>query len=355
MRDAVPIGSGPDTSAASVLAWPVLGLAAARGVSPGRLVRAAELDADALADATGRVPLKAVQRLWKLAAEQLQAPHLGLLSLVELGAGGPGSWPDPVALYERLFIHSATLGEGVDRVARYTRILRDGFQAYIYDRDGRASLRFDFDVRDPAPLIQLHVGMVVLMKRRALPEVPCVNEVWLREPTPDQVDPYHDFFGVPVRFGAPYDGVLSSRPYWEEPLPSADEARCNQAQWRADVLLAKLPDPERISDRVGIAVHAALPGGDIRVDAVARRLGLSPRTLHRRLAAEGESFQQLLDEARRQRAMRELASSALPIRDVGARVGFRNVSAFHRAFKSWTGVTPVEFRKRHSPRGGRQS
>lgn len=350
MANQARIGAVPEATASSVLAWPAIGITAARGASTGKLARKAGIDLTDLADSTARVSLRSVQKLWAIATEQLGEPHLGLAALQELGASRPHSWPDPVSLYENVFSACATLGEGVDTASRYVRILRDGFDAYIHDRDGRSSLRFDFDDGDPPAFIQLHVGMVALIKRRVLPGVEPISEVWLTESTPSDPGPYQRFFGVPVRFEAPYDGLISARPRWHDPLPTADAARRKRECWRADALLAKLPDLHTVSDRVRLAVRAGLPSSDLRVDAVAKQLALSPRTLHRRLAAEGQSFQRLLDEARRQLAMRELASGNLPVRDVGLRVGFRNVSAFHRAFKAWTGMTPSEFREQHSPR-----
>jgi AraC-like DNA-binding protein len=101
-----------------------------------------------------------------------------------------------------------------------------------------------------------------------------------------------------------------------------------------------------VAERVRGAIRETLPAGDVRVNAIAKRLAMSPRTLHRRLQAEGLSYQQLLDDTRCEMASRDLLRGGQSVREVGQRIGFNNVSAFSRAFKAWTGCTPVEFQQR---------
>jgi AraC-like DNA-binding protein len=100
-------------------------------------------------------------------------------------------------------------------------------------------------------------------------------------------------------------------------------------------------------DDVRGAVADALPDGQPSKMYIARRLGMSERTLHRRLAEQGESFQALATDARRDAAEALLKSDTRNVAEVAFLTGFGDQSAFTRAFKRWTGQTPAAFRDAH--------
>lgn len=310
----------------------------------------AGITAAQLADGGTRVALRTAQALWATLAERVGEPHLGLSALFGVQAESPTSWPDPIALCEHLFRTSDNLRDGVERLGRYVRLLRDGLILQAHDDGEVAGLRFTFAQGDPFPMIQVQLGMAMLLKRRTLPDVPCIDEVWFTHPAPHDVKPFRDFFQLPVVFDAPFDGLVSHGDWWEHPMPEANGITRARIEWRANTLLKSLPDLDLMVDRVAQAVRRSLPDGDLRVQAIARRLGMSARTLARRLHAEGQSYQQVLDEERAEQAKRDLAGGALSVREVAERVGFGNLSAFHRAFKAWTGCTPAEFRDRFAER-----
>jgi AraC-like DNA-binding protein len=106
------------------------------------------------------------------------------------------------------------------------------------------------------------------------------------------------------------------------------------------------------ADRVRGALSDTLQDGNVSARTVAARLNVSVRTLHRALAAEGTSYMRLLDQLRLDIAERQLRDDRMSVAEVGFLVGFSEISAFHRAFKRWTGRTPVTFRaeaRRHLP------
>jgi AraC-like DNA-binding protein len=87
--------------------------------------------------------------------------------------------------------------------------------------------------------------------------------------------------------------------------------------------------------------------GDVQIETVARALATSTRSLQRRLAEAGISYQQLLDNTRRDAADEYLADPRLSIGEVAYLLGYSEPAAFHRAFKRWNGITPQSFRKQH--------
>ena len=111
-------------------------------------------------------------------------------------------------------------------------------------------------------------------------------------------------------------------------------------------MLAKYPPRDSLVDRVQSIITNEFRGGDPSLDRIADQLGLTPRTLQRKLHELGTSHNELLDHMRRQLAMRYLREPEMAICEVAYLLGFSESSSFHRAFKRWTGVTPKEYRER---------
>ena len=154
---------------------------------------------------------------------------------------------------------------------------------------------------------------------------------------------YEDFFGCKAEDGP----VLTLR-------FSAEDARrpfltANRGMWAffEPALRHRLHDLDRqatMTERVRSALLEALPAGDLAMDAVCRKLGVSTRTLQRRLRDEGSSFQKTLDEVRQSLAQHYLQQSAMTGAEISFLLGFEDPSSFVRAFQGWTGVTPQSVR-----------
>jgi AraC-like DNA-binding protein len=110
-------------------------------------------------------------------------------------------------------------------------------------------------------------------------------------------------------------------------------------------ILDALPATDSFLDRVRRTIVEELGLGEPKLARLAQRLQLSERTLQRWLQRERTSVQALIDGARRELALHQLATSAQSIAEIAHRVGFAEVRAFHRAFKRWTGSTPAAYRR----------
>jgi AraC-like DNA-binding protein len=115
-------------------------------------------------------------------------------------------------------------------------------------------------------------------------------------------------------------------------------------------MLQKLPKCEAATDAVRRCLVGELCNGQPTLQQIAPRLHMNPRTLHRRLDDAGTSFRRVLMELRRELAARHLTEDQLAISEIAFLLGFSEPSAFHRAFKRWTGHAPLAFRELTRPR-----
>jgi AraC-like DNA-binding protein len=149
------------------------------------------------------------------------------------------------------------------------------------------------------------------------------------------------FLDATVEDGARVDEVELPAANWDLPIASADpylHRLCVQSA--EDALARRRAKESPLKVKVENAIAALLPHGQARHDLVAVELGMSPRTLTRRLSAEGVSFADILKEVREALAKRYIADRTLPISQIAWLLGYAEVSGFTRAFQRWTGLVP---------------
>jgi len=169
--------------------------------------------------------------------------------------------------------------------------------------------------------------------------------VHFRHPAPRDTSGHTRMLRAPVRFGMPDNRFLCDAAASSAPIATADPELHALLRDLADRRLAARPaEPSALGD-VAEAIVALLPGGDVRISRVARRLGISTRTLQRRLIARGATFREVLHAVRRDRATRELVESDRSISEIATRLGYRAPSELHRAFHRWTGMAPTAYRR----------
>lgn len=156
---------------------------------------------------------------------------------------------------------------------------------------------------------------------------------------PSPVAPYEQFLGARLQRGAVHQIAFTiadaTRPFLtsNEPLWAAFEPELRQR-------LADLDASVTTARRVHAALLEGLPSGLVTMEAIAKKLGVSKRTLQRRIEAEGTSYQQVLQETREALARHYLERTALPTAEISFLLGFDEPNSFYRAFRTWTGTTP---------------
>ncbi|HSV52971.1 MAG TPA: AraC family transcriptional regulator ligand-binding domain-containing protein [Burkholderiaceae bacterium] len=151
-------------------------------------------------------------------------------------------------------------------------------------------------------------------------------------------------YQVPIRYGQPHVGFAFEARWLTLPVVQSPESLREFLQRAPANLIVKYRDSRKVSDRVGQLLCRRI-GGDLpTVEEVAKSLAMTPQTLRRRLREEGRVFRAMKDEIRRDAAVEFLTQTMLPLQEVATRVGFFDLSTFHRAFKHWTGVAPGTYR-----------
>jgi AraC-like DNA-binding protein len=166
----------------------------------------------------------------------------------------------------------------------------------------------------------------------------------------DDAAEFARLLGCPVNPNSTWSGISVPLQTWRLPLRRRDPVLRRLLQRHADDVLARVPSGTGLALEIQWALASRVAGGDTRIESIGREFGMSPRTLQRRLAGEGVSYQTLLDNERKAAAGRFVAESALAIGEIAYLLGYSEAAPFHRAFKRWYGRTPEGFRQTRGPR-----
>ena len=258
-----------------------------------------------------------------------------------------GFVPDAMGALGLAMKTAGTVGDALQRLVRYILVLTDTLEYELVEEPGgrRIVLVGRPHHRRGARLAnECALGAITSFLRAAVGTRVVPTAVSFRHARPASDQPHHDFFGCPVRFGEPDDAVHLDHRLLATRTRLADEGLSAYLLHQLDDLHRRMGERSVVA-QVRSAVTDHLPDGVPSRATVARRLALSERTLHRRLAEEGVSYQQLANEARQEAAEALLADDRHTLTDVAYLTGFGDQSAFTRAFKRWTGQTPQAYRR----------
>lgn len=156
---------------------------------------------------------------------------------------------------------------------------------------------------------------------------------------------YHRFFGGRIRFNQGLNRMVFPRELMEVPLPHADPALCEVLEGYAQQRLRNATYRSPTFDDIQNAVSQNLETKDLSLGFIAKLCGRSDRSLQREIHAHGMSYRELLDTARRDRALNLLHHQNLPIKEIATKLNFSDTSSFSRAFRRWTGKWPLQSRR----------
>jgi AraC-like DNA-binding protein len=254
--------------------------------------------------------------------------------------------PGAFGIVEYVCRASPTLGDALRQWVRYLNLLDDAVEVALAIDDDRAYLRVVRESEAPAPASHELCFALVAKYASELSTVPLRPiAVEFVHPAPGDPAPYRAFFGAPVTFSAAETQLVLPRSALASHLVSADPSLLAILTRAADDIQRKTTSEPLVTAQVKRVLRDALRTDDANVEHVAKQLGLTTRSLQRRLKDENTSFQTVRESIRRELATRYLDEN-LSIAEISFLLGFSEPSAFFRAFKRWTGLTPLESRQR---------
>lgn len=319
----------------------VVAAAGRQGVAPALLLRAAGIDAGALA--LERWPIDHITRLWRAAERCTGDPGFGLKA---------GALVSPASLNVVSFLlqSSASLRAALAQLQKYQRLVSDGGRFQVLAGDTASWVVYhprQGELAFSPHQIEAVLAAVVSIARWVTAAPARALKVQCSHARLAAAGAYQHVFGCPVEFEQAFNGLLLDNTLLDQPLPQADARLAQLHERYAATQLAALADASAAPDlRAWLSAQLG-PRPPRRPDA-ARALNLSERTLARRLKEQGRSFEQLLDEVRRDAALHAVARSDRRLSEIAQSLGFAEISTFHRAFRRWTGQPPARWRKQRS-------
>lgn len=307
-----------------------------------RLARV-EGDAGSATDLPTRVPVASEDRLWRSCSLLAADDSLGLHVAERVERGDFG-------VVEFAFRCAPTLHVAIERFTRFAPLLHDSYLLSLSVSKEHA--RIEQLTSAPAHCRQSAEFMLALLLTWCLQcceEAVRVLAVEFKHPPRTKKQTKAEFarvFGVEPQFAVTHNALVLPSSVLERGLRTADAALWRTLEPYGESLLASrstFADNARI--RVRRVLTTLLPSRGATLSRTARELKMSPRNLQRRLSAEGTSFDSVLEELRRELAFDYLRDVDVALSEIAARLGYAEVSPFHRAFRRWTGTTPSEARR----------
>ena len=298
---------------------------------------ATDLTPELLGDDDARISPAQFCVAWAEAARLTGEPQLALAIARATPAGSFG-------IVEYVCRAAPTLGEALQRWVRYLNLLDDAVEVALEVEGDRAYLRVVRESEAPAPASHELCFALVAQQARQLSAAP-FRIAAVEYSHRGDAAAHRAWFDAPVTFGAQHTQLVLPASALDAALVSSDPALLAILTRAADELQKRAPSDPSLASQVARVLRDTLREDEGSAERIAKRLGLSPRSLQRRLKDEGTSFQAVRDATRKELAARYL-DERLSIAEVSFLLGFSEPSAFFRAFKRWTGTTPLEARRR---------
>lgn len=295
-----------------------------------------------LDDAVHFVPMARWQTMLARVDELERRPALALRIAEGIGARHFG-----VVGYAALACGS--LAEALQRLERFHASVYDANPAQVTVEPDGVCIEWGVARGRPGALVdETAIASLVQLARDLTGRYWPVRHVGFVNPAPMWVQPYEDFFGGQVGFDEPVTRLVFDPEVLALPLRKSDPALLTLLDHQAEQLLAEVATVPAVVDAWRRTLVPLIREGQTSLAALAEAHHMSARTLQRRLAEQGTSFQGLLDQTRRHLAERHLRDAQLDLAEIALLLGYSEQSAFTRAFRSWTGLAPAQWRRRNA-------
>ena len=293
-----------------------------------------------MADPSARLPADATDGVVREVALRSGDPAFGLQAA--------HCWhPTHLGALGHAWLASSSLKRGLERLQRYWQLIGQRSSIALREQPEGLAVVLSNPRSDPlvaAATTDIDFSVLVSMCRMNAGEDFAPVQVNLIRPEPQARGPWDAFYRCPVRFGAGERSVVLPRAEVESPLSTSNRHLVGMLERMLAEDLARL-DRSDVVARCKSLLNKRLASGEVTATQVARDLAMSRRTLHRKLADAGTTWQQLVDDTRRDLALRLIEDPRRPIGEITFELGFSQQSAFARAFRRWSGSSPTRYRE----------
>ena len=317
-----------------------LGAAKKLGLDPAAQLAAAGIEPRELSDPDARIDLDRAVSLIQGIAGAAPVNSYGLWL-------GENFHPTQIGVVGHLIMNAETLRESLDLYCRFQRVVGGAFDWCRHPPQGAECLveMREMRLEGIAVLAQEWSPAAIVRTVRVLTGEP-ISPLWVEfeHAAPGYRAEYARVFGCPVRFNAGRTALAFVDADLDKPCIYNDPTLAAHFEQLCAQVLSRLEVESPLSRQVLDTLLKTMASGEPNISKVTKELAMSRRSVQARLQEEGTSYKDLLALARRRLAEQHLSDSAMSIAEVSFLLGFSEPSAFHRAFKRWTGVTPAAFR-----------
>ena len=291
------------------------------------------------------LPVACQYRFLELAAAEANDQLLGLHVAAEMDLRSIG-------LLFYLTESAPTVSEALENLARYSRTTNEALVVEISRQNDEVILAVrhvqEFDELHRQFFELLALWFVRTLHKETNRDFTLLRVTFTHARNADLRE-VHRLLRCPVDFAQSVDSWVLPHRVMDLPIVSGDSQLLKILTAHADDLLAERHSVTGLQSMVANQLTSLLPSGEARAAVVARQLGMSPRSLTRRLTEEGTTFGEILEQLRQRLASRYLADDRMSVQQIAWLLGYSEVGAFNHAYKRWTGTTPSRTRQNQPP------
>ncbi len=333
----------PEATFSIAIARDIIHYVTAQGIEADCLYTAAQLDPLWLEDPDRQISGDVLKYLWREAVVKTGDRNLGL----HIGEAFNLS---AIGIVGYVLLNCQTYGQVLEKLSQYTRLLSQGIA--IHHRVAAGWAQCDCEIVDhvenyllnePRHPIESTFAALISATQQLTGQSLLTRSVRFQHVAPGSWAEHQRIFRAPVQFAQPVNRIVFEPVCLGWAVRSANNSLLSVFERHADTMLSAQNQTYR--QKVIEAIAQSLQGEVPLIEAIAHQLTLSVRQLQRELQGESTTYQQLLEETRKALALQHLQNADTSIHDIAFLLGFSEPSAFHRAFKRWTGQTPNRYRK----------
>lgn len=287
-----------------------------------------------------RLSFNHYKKLWQHAIQTTCNPALGLT----LGCRFD---EDEIGLVGHIFFSNATLESAIKQYQRYFCITNEAMYVELLTDENKAKLRFNSDNDEfyYVPDIDRTIAAGLTRTREHLGHTLPIDAINLKHKPPSYSERYQQLLSCPVNFSTGYTEIVFDKKYLSYKLPHKSSSLQKVLAKHLDQVLSKVSAKHKVSTCVAKLIKKRLATDSIDSEQIAKKLHMSRQTLYRRLNQENISFHELVERVRKERALFYLDQGDYSLSQIAFLLGFSELSAFSRAFKRWTGVSPGKYKQ----------